>query len=425
MSRKYGSASNKFTLIMLALCSTLSLGFIYFFTNFQQTSLDAGSRHGDIFTYLSPPESDQISTENQTDPAASTPVHVPIPAPAPVHVPLDLWDELDVLSGGRDAKNTECPPPLVRFENIIVKPDRDLGQNATQPATAIAKTNPDLIPKILHFSMRSRCMPQDLARILDRWREVLPNYSIFFHDDDAVDRLMDLDWLEFPNYHDAMKCILSKGAMKIDVWRVLLLYKYGGVYSDIDNWPLASFNETTIRTDLSAFFFNDAYDRPSQWFMAAEPRHPIMHGSMHHIIKNLLNMKSLWRPRVVFITGPNAVKDGYFDFLHRHCCNGTVTQKDLMKNDVVLTGTLQKKVLKKNSRKFITGKYDYKDIVAWNSTLNVTRGERIEKEGGVVPWPKANYRSQTKVQNSGVSRRMTCRQYIEKVKEGSLEEIKL
>ena len=112
--------------------------------------------------------------------------------------------------------------------------------------------------------MKSRCMPRDLARQLNRWREVLPDYSIFFHDDDAVDRLVrgrDWDGL-FPNFRHAIKCILTKGAMYIDVWRVLILYEYGGVYSDIDNWPLDKFtNNGTIRTDLSGFFFSDGYVR--------------------------------------------------------------------------------------------------------------------------------------------------------------------
>ncbi len=87
-----------------------------------------------------------------------------------------------------------CPLPLLRFENIIVRPD----QNATKTETATDKTNPVIILKMINLSMRSRCMLQDLARTLERWRVVLPSYSIFVRDDDAVDRLMDLDWLDFP-----------------------------------------------------------------------------------------------------------------------------------------------------------------------------------------------------------------------------------
>jgi hypothetical protein len=370
--------------------SILSLG-VTILTILQLKPPDTGTSQ-DIYSVIFGAE---ISTENQT---------------------LDIWDQLDILSGGKDAKEMECPPPLVRFENIIIKPD--LGQNTTTPATAT-----DLIPKIIHFTMRSRCIPQDLVRILDRWKEVLPNYSIFFHDDDAVDRLMSQDWQEFPNFHDAMKCIFFKGAMKIDVWRVLMLYKYGGVYSDIDNWPLPAFNETMIRTDLSGFFFQDAWTRPSQWFMAVEPRHPIMNGTMHHIIRNLLDMESLWRPKVVFTTGPQAVRDGYYDFLKGHCCNGTTTAAAMLKNDVVLTGMLQKKVLKTSPKNIITSKYGYKDIVALNSTVNVTRKERITIQSGVEYWVTKRSESQAKIQNAGVPEHMSCRQYIEKVKDGSLEQL--
>jgi hypothetical protein len=33
---------------------------------------------------------------------------------------------------------------------------------------------------------KSRCMPRDLLRTLQRWETQLPQHSIFFHDDDAV-----------------------------------------------------------------------------------------------------------------------------------------------------------------------------------------------------------------------------------------------
>ena len=90
-----------------------------------------------------------------------------------------------------------------------------------------------------------------------------------------------------------------------------MLYKYGGLYSDIDNWAMDTFNETVIEPDLSAFFFSDGWNRPSQWFMATEPRHPMMYMAMHQIISNVLNLKQIYKPQVIFVTGPMAVKDAY------------------------------------------------------------------------------------------------------------------
>ena len=36
-----------------------------------------------------------------------------------------------------------------------------------------------------------------------------------------------------------MNCVLLKGTMVIDIWRVLILYKYGGMYTDVDNTPIS------------------------------------------------------------------------------------------------------------------------------------------------------------------------------------------
>jgi len=275
---------------------------------------------------------------------------------------FDVLHELDVLSGGYGNNETlDCPHPLVPFYNRIIREHK-------------GESKP-LIPKILHVSMKSRCLPRDYAMHMDRWAKKFPNYSIFLSDDDSVARFIEQEWPEFPDIHDAMKCVLYKGAMTIDVWRVLMLYKYGGVYTDIDNWPLDRFNEEKIRSDVSAFFFTDAYNRPSQWFFAVEPHHPMMYLSMRQIIQNILNMTDIRRPKVVRITGPQAFNQGYFYFLAPKCCNGTTDQERLFRNDVILKGILDKTVLKTNGERFIVSKPFFDEMVPYNSTLNVTRRE--------------------------------------------------
>ena len=117
-------------------------------------------------------------------------------------------------------KALECPHPLIPFQNFIVRNDN---------STSAKSHTVQKIPKTLHFSMKSRCLPRDLVRTLDRWHEAPPHYSIFFHDDAAVYRLIDQETSAFPGLQKTMRCILFKGAMKTDVWRILLLHKYGVV----------------------------------------------------------------------------------------------------------------------------------------------------------------------------------------------------
>ncbi len=314
----------------------------------------------------------------------------------------DILDELDVLSGGPDAKTLECPEPLVPFQNIIVR-DPD---HATITSTR-------KIPRILHFSYKSRCLPRDIARNINKWRETLPTYSIFFHDDEAVERMFQQDWTEFPRLHKAMRCVIYKGAMKIDVWRVLMLYKYGGLYSDIDNWPMKKFKERKIRSDLSFFSLKDSWNRPSQWFMAAEPGHPIMSLAMNTIVENILGLPDITYPDVVFVTGPHAFKAGYEQFVRNG--DDSIEHKIVFRNDQVVTG-MHNKTAFKSAKKLVEGKFGYKDIVPYNSTLNVTRDIRIDMDGGVGAW------QQTMHKHFGHLSIMSCEEYLKSVDNGTISE---
>jgi hypothetical protein len=334
----------------------------------------------------------------------------------------DILNELNMLSGGhRSQEDLKCPHPLIPFHNKMIRTNQTSNSAGTS-------TNQEIkIPKILHVSMRSRCLPRDLIRSMDRWKETLPNYSIIFHDDEAVARLIEQDWPQFPELHTAMRCILYKGAMRIDIWRILILYKYGGVYTDIDNWPTDAFQESTIRSDLSGFFFHDGRERPSQWFMAVEPVHPFMHLAISHIIQNVLDMIRLPKPMVTLVTGPNAVKNAYVYFLAPTCCNNgnsTNLQEEIFANDVVMTGIMEKQVIKISAEEFVTSKYQYDEIVPYNATLNVTRGERIAMDSGVGHWETTNFRAAKWIRELLPQKKFqSCRNYIWAVDNGYVKAI--
>lgn len=93
---------------------------------------------------------------------------------------------------------TKCPSPLIYFKNVIVRSRSTSSSSLPETVTTITTTTTkndtttttELIPKILHVSHKSRCLPQDLARRMEMWKHKLPNYSIFFHDDTAVNKLI-------------------------------------------------------------------------------------------------------------------------------------------------------------------------------------------------------------------------------------------
>jgi mannosyltransferase OCH1-like enzyme len=161
------------------------------------------------------------------------------------------------------------------------------------------------IPRIVHTTSKSRCMPSPFLDNLSLWQN-FTNHSFFFHDDDAVDILLHQDWPEFPQLSKAMQCSIS-GAAKADVWRALVLWEYGGIYTDMDNAP-TGFNANTISPEDDAFFVVEGLGIPSQFFFAASPRHPLTYLLMQSMLHRLYDVTDVANQYVPVVTGPGALK---------------------------------------------------------------------------------------------------------------------
>lgn len=86
------------------------------------------------------------------------------------------------------------------------------------------------VPKIIWQTMKSNRVPAILKEYADTWIENNPEYEYRFFDNDDIIRFIAS---EFPEYLEAYNKI-KYGASKADLWRYLIMYKYGGVYADMD-----------------------------------------------------------------------------------------------------------------------------------------------------------------------------------------------
>jgi len=169
------------------------------------------------------------------------------------------------------------------------------------------------IPRIVHVTSRTRCMPKEFADNLDLWR--FPDHSFYFHNEEAMERLLSRHWPEFPQLQQALKCTKG-GAGRADVWRALVLWKYGGIYTDIDNAPGPKFNSsTTIQDDDEAFFVIERSAILSQYFFAARPRHPLFYLLVQHMMSRLLSLNDVGMQIVSVVTGPGALRMAFCNFL--------------------------------------------------------------------------------------------------------------
>ncbi|KAL7529825.1 hypothetical protein ACHAXR_003179 [Thalassiosira sp. AJA248-18] len=223
---------------------------------------------------------------------------------------------LEELTQNPELGSIICPPNMTAIYDRIIE-QKQPASNSYTNATTVKKQQK--IPKMVHLSFNNRCVPTNFfASGVQEWKAQLKDYSIYFHDDTAVSRLINQEWPEFPSLHKMMKCIQFEGAMTIDIWRMLIIYEFGGMYSDIDNVPAKEFHGGAAIQPGDTFFASaknyNRTDCPSQNAFAMEPRHPIAYFIIQIILKSVEDMKSILHPDLVGTTGPTAFCGGYMIF---------------------------------------------------------------------------------------------------------------
>jgi hypothetical protein len=175
------------------------------------------------------------------------------------------------------------------------------------------------IPKIIHVTSKSRCVTRHFADVLLQWQRALPDHDFVVHNDAAMERLLldDEKWNDvFPALSSVLHCVHT-AAGKTDLWRILIAWEYGGIYTDMDNAPGEQFANGTVFEDAEAFFVVEQGGFLSQYFFASTPHHPVLWFWMQAAIQRLLSLKDVEGQYVPYITGPGALKQGFSEFMKR------------------------------------------------------------------------------------------------------------
>lgn len=135
-------------------------------------------------------------------------------------------------------------------------------------------------------------------KVFDNWKQLNPDYSIKFFDDDECYELIRKDFNS--DYADFFREIPS-GPIKADFFRLLVLYKYGGVYSDVDLEPLRPLSEIIEPDDQFISVLNcvpmDPFGKPHifQAFIACTAEHPIIKDCIDRLYKKRHSKFDYWK----------------------------------------------------------------------------------------------------------------------------------
>lgn len=150
-----------------------------------------------------------------------------------------------------------------------------------------------LIPKKIYQSWKTKKLPEKMAKIVQKTKDINPDYEYELWDDnDCRQFLLDNFGQNYANAFD----VLIPGAFKCDFWRYAVLYVNGGVYMDIDMTPAVPFREILRRDDQFVsivdrkFIFKPKSDI-YQAFIACRPKHPIMLTALELAFYNIAGRK--------------------------------------------------------------------------------------------------------------------------------------
>jgi hypothetical protein len=93
------------------------------------------------------------------------------------------------------------------------------------------------IPKNIYICYKTKIIP---SYIIPNIKKIYPDYDVKFYDDnDCIDFLKTEYRKEYVDVFNSLK----SGPIKADFWRICILYKYGGIYSDIDIEHIKNVND--------------------------------------------------------------------------------------------------------------------------------------------------------------------------------------
>jgi mannosyltransferase OCH1-like enzyme len=101
-------------------------------------------------------------------------------------------------------------------------------------------------PKIIHQTYKDIHIPEDWKISQIMWKKMHPDYQYMFWTDLDIRNYIKINYPEFLNLHDSYKYNIQRA----DMIRYFILYDFGGIYSDLDIYPIENI-ESHLTDDLS------------------------------------------------------------------------------------------------------------------------------------------------------------------------------
>jgi len=153
-----------------------------------------------------------------------------------------------------------------------------------------------------------------LLKSMKSWTKYAENneFNYYFYDNETCDKFMkeNMDARTYSAYR-----LLPMGVMKADLWRYCVIYKYGGIYADVDT--ICNVNPNIFITDaLLVVTSEPTCNYFCQWSFAAPAGSPILKQIIDLSVERILKLNKGDTINVHYLTGPAVFTDGIIKYLN-------------------------------------------------------------------------------------------------------------
>ena len=139
-----------------------------------------------------------------------------------------------------------------------------------------------MIPKIIWQTYKTPYPTLQSVDSIRTWLDLNPDHVWYYFDDAKCERFV-RDHFDDEFYQ--MYMALPLGVMKADVWRVAVVYVYGGIYADLDTRCLVPVAQWIHDTDELIVGVETPHGAINNFVFAAVPRHPAVYTVLQTLLE--------------------------------------------------------------------------------------------------------------------------------------------
>lgn len=187
-----------------------------------------------------------------------------------------------------------------------------------------------MIEKNIFQSWYTNNLDYNVLRKINFFKNLNPDYNYHLYNDDDMDNFVNEHFKgEIADCYNRLNIIVAK----VDFWRYLILYKYGGVYLDMDSSIEKPLNEL-IKDDTAIITAEGNPNLYVQWALIFSKGHPILKKTIELIVDNIKN--NTYPNDIHKMTGPTVYSKAINE-IHMELFNNEIINHSLITKNTDIT----------------------------------------------------------------------------------------